>query len=92
MSFRDHLFPSCTPLFPTANQVQDYLVSYADRFGLRAYIRFGTTVTRLLKHDRDWVIQTDHAERGSETSHWDNVVIANGHYADTHIPSIPGLA
>jgi cation diffusion facilitator CzcD-associated flavoprotein CzcO len=92
MSFRDHLFPSSTPTFPTADQVQDYLVSYADRFGLREHIRFDTTVIRLCKVDGSWTIEIKHAERGTEVSHWDNVVIANGHYADVHIPSIPGLS
>jgi cation diffusion facilitator CzcD-associated flavoprotein CzcO len=92
MSFRDHLFPSSTPTFPHADQVQDYLVSYADHFALRDHIRFNTTVTSLSKAEGHWVIEADHAERGQESSQWDNVVVANGHYADTHIPAVPGLS
>lgn len=92
MSFRDHVFPTSTPTFPTADQVQDYLVSYADRFDLRRHIHFGATVTRLYKPKDQWIVETSSPERGCETSSWDNVVVANGHYADTHIPLIPGLS
>ena len=58
MSFRDHLFPPSTPLFPTAAQVQDYLVAYSDKFGLRPYIRFETTVGRLYKDGEEWVVES----------------------------------
>jgi len=108
MSFRDHLFPSSTPLFPTAEQVQAYLISYADRFGLRPHIRFETTVKRLRKDGEEWVIDSaSPMDRGDDETNgaagnggvsgqrverFDKIVVANGHYEEVHVPSIPGLS
>jgi cation diffusion facilitator CzcD-associated flavoprotein CzcO len=96
MSFRDHLFPHSTPLFPTAAQVQDYLVSYAKKFSLRPYIRFETTVERLYRDGEEWVIESS-ARTGLErkegrVDRFDKVVVANGHYEEVHVPVIPGIS
>lgn len=87
MAFRDHVFPQNTPTFPTAEQVEQYIVSYADRFDLRRHIRFRSPVQRLYKDNEEWVV-----EATGDEARYDHVVVANGHYADTFVPTIPGLA
>ena len=91
MSFRDHFFPSTTPLFPTAAQVQTYLVAYAQIFGLRPYINFGTAVTRLHKDGEEWVVEST-GKDGETVGRYDRVVVANGHYEQVHVPEIPGIS
>ena len=86
MSFRDHVFPEDTPEFPSADQVESYLVSYADRFNLKRFIRFSTPVTRLYKRG-EWIVESKY---GEET--FNRVMVSNGHYAETFMPSIPGLS
>ena len=40
--FSDHPYPPSTNDYPTAEQVRDYLHSYAERFGVADHIRFQT--------------------------------------------------
>lgn len=44
MAFRGHGFPEGVPLFPTHEQVLEYLVDFARTEGLEKYIELGTTV------------------------------------------------
>jgi len=47
-AFSDHPYPPTAGMFPSAEQVRDYLGSYADRFGLRPRLRFRSEVLRVL--------------------------------------------
>ncbi|ORX36263.1 hypothetical protein BD324DRAFT_628099 [Kockovaella imperatae] len=83
MSYRD--FPmEHDDIFPDQPAVERYLRDYAKKFDLYKYIRFNTPVKRLYRHGK-WRIETDTVED------FDFVCVANGHYADSWIPLIPGL-
>jgi dimethylaniline monooxygenase (N-oxide forming) len=41
-AFSDHPYDRSADLFPTAEQVRQYLASYVDRFGLASLIRLST--------------------------------------------------
>lgn len=40
--------PESYPLYPSRDQVRDYMNAYADRFGLRQHITFGCAVQSLI--------------------------------------------
>ena len=86
ISFRDFPMPERYPDFPHHAQILEYLHSYADAFGLRERIRFGTRV--------------EHAERlpgggweltlpGGETERFDALLVGNGHHWDPLFPDPP---
>ncbi|CAK9783300.1 FAD/NAD(P)-binding domain-containing protein [Cutaneotrichosporon oleaginosum] len=91
MNYRFAPFPRGTPVFPTHQQVVEYLQDYSKRHGLNAVIQWGVRVTDLYHTpgggDADkWTVETT---AGRETvSH---VILANGHYNEPYLPPIPGL-
>ncbi len=78
------------PLFPSRDQMRDYILGFAARHGLGSRIRFGTAVTeaRPLGADgRDgWEVATSDGERRG----YDGVIVANGHLWDPFVPAYPG--
>ncbi|KAG8762117.1 hypothetical protein FRC11_011090 [Ceratobasidium sp. 423] len=98
MLFPSHLAPPSTPLFTGSQAVNDYMRSYVDRFGLRKYIRFDTQVVAATWDDStyQWTVTTrPHASpsgRGTESaSHFDHLLVTNGHYRHPFIPDIDGF-
>lgn len=80
--FADAPMPKEWPDYPAADRMAEYLGDYADRFGLRPHISFGTTVTSVERADGGgWRVTTD---RGDATV--DAVVVANGHNWDPRWP------
>jgi Flavin-binding monooxygenase-like len=72
--------------FPHHSEMATYLGAYADAFGLRALIRFGTTVERLEPSpDGRWWITVDGSRRG-----YSAVVVATGLFWSPRLPSYPG--
>ena len=92
MSYRDLPMKSGA-VFPDQVAVEQYLQEYAKTFDLHRHIRFETWVTRLYLNQnsgRRWTIES---VKGDETQveEFDYVCVANGHYADSWVPLIPGL-
>ena len=86
--------PADYPLFPSRDQVLAYLNAYADHFGLRRHIRFGTGVEAVVPApstgsvgSAGWVVTTGD---GGAAQHYDGVFVANGHLRDQRIPEVPG--
>jgi len=86
--FEGHPMPPDLPVYPSRDQMRDYIESFADRFDLRRHITFDTEVTRIEPEGPDgahgWWVQTSDGRR----TRYDGVLVANGHLWDPHVPEI----
>jgi dimethylaniline monooxygenase (N-oxide forming) len=79
--------------FATGEEVQTYIESYADDFGLRDSIQLDTKVKSAQQmEDGKWKIQIEPKEGASETLNVDYLVMATGLYsgANKSMPAISG--
>jgi thioredoxin reductase len=93
--FPDFPMPDHWPDYPHHSQLLAYFERYADHFGLREHIWFGTEVVRVEPVDGDrWDVTTHSAGRGGgeRTSRYAAVVVANGHNWSPKLPEYEGLA
>jgi cation diffusion facilitator CzcD-associated flavoprotein CzcO len=82
ISFRDFPMDGRYPDFPHHAQIHAFLREYADTFGLRERIRFGTTVQHATRLDGGgWDID---GER------FDALLVCNGHHWDPSYPNFSG--
>jgi thioredoxin reductase len=89
--FPDFPMPDSWPDFPSHGQMLGYLERYADHFGLRDHIWFGTEVTRIEPADGGyWDVTTEVGQR-ERTSRYAAVVVANGHHWSPNLPAYEGL-
>jgi cation diffusion facilitator CzcD-associated flavoprotein CzcO len=90
MQFSDLDFPSKSLLFPTREDVQDYLVKYAQ--DIRHLISFSQQVedVRLMHYGWDITIKST-ITKETRRANYDAIVIANGHYSVPYIPSVQGI-
>jgi dimethylaniline monooxygenase (N-oxide forming) len=91
-AFSDHPLPSTTDDFPSAPQIRAYLESYAERFGVAAWIRFGTEVVRVARaEDGDrWEVTVRESGR-AERLEFDLVVVCNGVFSEPNVPQVSGV-
>ena len=82
--------PSDYPLFPSRDQMRDYILGFAARYDLGSGIRFNTAVTAARPLDANglagWEVTTSDGERRA----YDGVIVANGHLWDPFVPDYPG--
>lgn len=100
MRYSDTPFPEHYPLFPSHQEVLEYLERYADE--VRSLIKFNTQVkdVRLVNTDVDeqaaqgkWrVIYKQANSKDPQTAYYDAVIVANGHYTVPYVPNIDGIA
>lgn len=93
MCFPDKPFGDCL-LFPTRQDVQAYLVEYAE--DVRHLIAFSTRVLKvepLLEHGRRvWQVEAKSYITGEvQCKKYDAVVLASGHFAVPFIPDVKGI-
>jgi cation diffusion facilitator CzcD-associated flavoprotein CzcO len=78
------------PLFPSRDQMRDYIMAFAAHHGLESRVRFNTTVTSVRPLDATglagWHITTSDGARRT----YDGVIVANGHLRDPFVPDYPG--
>lgn len=89
----DFPMPKHYPEWPSGQQVQDYLNSYADHFGLKPLIRLSTPVTHATQGaDGRWTVtfRPDGGDERSET--FDFLNICNGIFSAPATPDFPGAA
>lgn len=87
LSFRDFPMPADYPDFPHHTQIKSYLDDYADSFGLRERIEFGSEVLRAERRDGGgWTLHTGDGARRDIAF----LVVANGHHWDPRYPDFPG--
>jgi len=92
-AFPDFPMPDDWPDYPSHTQVNDYLGSYAEHFGLREHIWFGTEVSAVAAVGEDrWDVTTRPTGGGVErVSRYAAVIIANGHNWSPKLPAYPGM-
>ncbi|KAG7752927.1 hypothetical protein KL911_003032 [Ogataea haglerorum] len=105
MEYSGFPFPKDTPLFPTKQQVLDYMKRYAK--DVEPHIRFNTNVVSVRyrpNEEKKWLVTyrpvCDETEGGlkfsaahpDKTEHFDAVLVASGHYELPYVPEKKGLA
>ncbi|MFI9364480.1 NAD(P)-binding domain-containing protein [Kitasatospora sp. NPDC053057] len=85
MPFSDHP-PGFATAFPTQPEVQEYLRSYATRFGLLDAVSFGSEVVRVAKADGCWQVTTRTTDGRERTERADAVLVANGELWRPRLP------
>ena len=92
LELEDYPTPEEWPDFPHHSQMHQYFRDYADHFGLREKIEFGTAVERAIRvptsssTDLRWEVTLSTGETRSYT----DLVVANGHHWDPRFPDYPG--
>ncbi|MGC6330265.1 flavin-containing monooxygenase [Rhizorhabdus sp. FW153] len=93
-AFSDWPMPADYPEWPTGAQVQAYLETYVDHFGLRNSIRLGREVTAARPvgdGSGQWTIESRSVADGSvETKAFDYLIVCNGIFSIPAIPPYPG--
>ena len=88
----DFPMPKSFPEWPSGEQVQQYLQSYAEHNGLLPGLQLNTEVDSVSRAaDGKWTL-VSHPVAGSQktTSTFDGVVIANGVFSEPNRPVFPG--
>jgi cation diffusion facilitator CzcD-associated flavoprotein CzcO len=87
LAFEDYPAPDEWPDFPHHSQLFQYFRDYVDHFGIRERIVFDTKVTAAERGaDGRWLVTTS----DGRTTHYDALVVCNGHHWDPRIPDYPG--
>jgi len=87
ISFSDFPMGDEYPDFPHHTEIFEWLNRFADTFGLRERIRFGTSVEHAERlPDGGWSIRTDDGQE----HRFDVLVVGNGHHWDPRLPEFPG--
>jgi hypothetical protein len=83
--FTGHPMPAGYPLYPSRDQMRDYLLDFAAARDLVRHVTFETRVDRIAPEGRDWLVETSE----SETRRYAGVVVANGHLRVPLLPELP---
>lgn len=88
-------FRQDSTVFPSRQDIEEYLVSYADRF--RHLIKFSTQVQEIrLRQEAgkdQWDIESSSTITGeSTTATFDAVIVASGHFSTPYIPDVKKIA
>jgi thioredoxin reductase len=85
--FPGYPMPSAYPVYPSRDQMRDYLEHFASDTGVRAHVRFGVRVERIEPIGRNgWQVTAS----DGETRFYTGVLVCNGHLWDQHVPAYPG--
>ena len=83
MEFSDFPMPKTYPDYPHHTQIAAYFDAYADHFGLRESIRFGTRVEHARRGaDGVWELEL----HDGSTERFDALLVANGHHWNPRWP------
>jgi len=88
--FEGFPMPSEYPLFPSRDEMLDYIVGFAAEQGLGSLIRFNTEVTSARPLDENGLAGWEVATSDGERRIYDGVIVANGHLWDPFAPDYPG--
>ncbi len=96
MAYSDKHFPDHSPLYPSHQEVLQYLKEYAD--DVKHLIQFehqvrDVTLDQTLTSDHDvWRVEAKDVKSGNIfAAQYDAVVVANGHYTIPSLPRIDGI-
>lgn len=82
--------PADFPVYPSRDQMRSYLQSYAESRGLIDRIRFGVSVETVRPTGHRGLDGWDVRTSDGTTTHYDGVIVANGHLWDPNLPIYPG--
>ncbi len=89
----DFPMPKDYPEWPSGEQVQAYLESYARAFDLMPRIRLSTPVTQARQgEDGRWTVRFAPGGGPEQAEAFDHLVIANGIFSQASVPDYPGAA
>lgn len=90
----DFPMPADYPEWPSGQQVQAYLHSYAEHFGLIPHLRMSTTVESAVLDEEAgvWTVKARRATAGlpAEVHRFDYLVVCNGIFSEPAVPQYPG--
>jgi dimethylaniline monooxygenase (N-oxide forming) len=86
-AFSDHPYDRSADLFPTADQVRQYLASYVTRFGLAPLIRLSTEVLGVSRRGAAFEVAVQGPD-GPACVVCDFVVVCAGTFSEPHVPEI----
>ncbi|MBU0891362.1 MAG: NAD(P)/FAD-dependent oxidoreductase [Gammaproteobacteria bacterium] len=94
----DFPMPASYPEWPSGQQVQAYLHSYAEHFGLLPFLRMSTTVESAVLDEEAgvWTVKARRAATGqggalpAEVHRFDYLVVCNGIFSEPAVPQYPG--
>jgi dimethylaniline monooxygenase (N-oxide forming) len=80
------------PPFPSGEQVQQYLESYAEHFDIRKHIEINTRVERVVRNNDDtkWIIHILHDGQDKRMVEFDKVAVCVGAWVHPKLPSFDG--
>ncbi|MFG1836803.1 flavin-containing monooxygenase [Micromonospora sp. NPDC049175] len=88
--------PADYPQWPSGEQVQRYLESYVEKFGLAGVLRLSTEVAsaELINDDTGWLVTSRPAGAQDPVTvqRYDHLIVANGIFSDPVVPSYDGHA
>ncbi len=84
--FEGSPMPAAYPLFPSRDQMRDYILGFAAEHNLGSHIAFNTEVTQARPLGDGWEV----ISAGGKRHRYDAVIVANGHLWDPFVPQYPG--
>ncbi|RAO27806.1 Flavin-containing monooxygenase [Micromonospora saelicesensis] len=88
--------PADYPQWPSGEQVQRYLESYVEKFGLASALRLSTEVVsaELVNDETGWLVTSRQAgaQDPLTVERYDHLIVANGIFSDPLVPSFAGHA
>ncbi|MEW1589179.1 NAD(P)/FAD-dependent oxidoreductase [Micromonospora vinacea] len=88
--------PAHYPQWPSGEQVQRYLESYVETFGLASVLRLSTEVAsaELVNDETGWLVSSRPAgaQDPLTVERYDHLIVANGIFSDPVVPSYDGHA
>jgi cation diffusion facilitator CzcD-associated flavoprotein CzcO len=89
--FEGFPMPAAYPLFPSRDQMRDYILSFAAHHGLGSRVRFNTAVVSAAPLDESGLAGWEVATSDGQRRRYDGVIVANGHLWDPFVPDYPGM-
>ena len=80
------------PDFPSGEQVQQYLESYAEVFNIRRYIQTNTQAVKVVRNvnDTKWVVHLLQDGQDKSTMEFDKVAVCTGAWVHPKLPKFEG--
>ncbi len=75
--------------YPSHRELRDYFHTFADRFELRPFYRFGTEVLSIERQEDGWRVTSRCGERQRQET-FRGVLLANGTLSEPNLPSFDG--